>query len=408
MRSGEATVPRSERGIDRVLSVPIGRFEPALLVGAGILVVIFALRIPLGLPYDEPAHWANVLFYAEHLRLPVMGVDPVRYEAQQTPLFYTVAAMIVRIVGESAGPIAVRLFNCAGHVAMVALVWRILKAVAPSSAWMAPAGAVFIAVNPMLLVMSGSIQNDTPALVLIFGAILVAARAAVRSWGAALGVGVLAGLAVLTKFSMLPAAVALVIWLLLRRRPLQALAAAAIVALLNGWWVVRNLRLYGDATGQAGVALTGAHFSNVDVDVVYLARTVATYLVLPTEYLRNTIHGPVAVDIAVVCVVLLVVAGLIWMVTRRWNLLDLGAFTVVVCVAVLSVGAWLGEVMLAWPVAFRTAYAALPLFAMGAGGAVQAVRGTWRSIVLGVLIVLLLGISGWVLVVVVPVKGLGL
>lgn len=385
-----------------------GWIEPVVLLAAGVLVAIFALRTPLGLPYDEPAHWHNVLFYAQHLRMPVMGQDPVWYEAQQTPLFYSLAAFVVRVVGEENGWLAVRLLNGAGHVAMVALVWRILRATIPSAAWVTIAGTLVVAINPMLLVMSGSIQNDTLALVFVFGAIMVGARYRTDSWWCAIWIGVLGGLAVLTKLSTAPAVVGLVIWLLLRRSLLKASVAALIVGFLNGWWIVRNLMLYGDLTGQAGVELTGAQFGNVDVGPIYLARTVATYLILPTEYLRNTIEAPPPVDLAVVAVFAVMLIGGVWLAARRWSLLNARAFTVVALVAALSIGSWLGEVLLAWPVAFRTAYAAFPLFALGAGGSVLMLRRRARPFAVVVLVLVLLGIVGWVLFAMAQVAGPGL
>lgn len=391
----------------RTLRPPVWA-EPLVLLVAGMLVAVFAVQTPLGLPYDEPAHWHNVLFYAQHLRLPVMGQDQVWYEAQQTPLFYSVAALVVRLVGEENGLLAVRLLNGAGHVSMVALVWRILRAVVPAAPWTVVAGAILVAANPMLLVMSGSVQNDTLALVAILGAILLAVRSGRPSRATAAGIGVLGGLAMLAKLSTGPAVGALLVWLLLRRAPARAALAAVVVVLLDGWWIVRNLALYGDLTGQAGVELTGASFGNVDVGLGYLARTVATYLVLPTEYLRNSIEAPPVVDLAVVAVVLVVVAGLAWLLLRRRHLLVAPALAAVVLVAGLSVGAWLGEVLLAWPVAFRTAYAAWPLFALGAGGAVLMLPRSARPVAVAVLAVTLVAIAGWVLSAMASVEAPGL
>ena len=66
------------------------------VVAAG-LGVLFALRVPLGLPYDEPAHWETVLFYATEHRLPVLGERGAPYEAQLGPVYYALAAIVVNL-----------------------------------------------------------------------------------------------------------------------------------------------------------------------------------------------------------------------------------------------------------------------------------------------------------------------
>ena len=55
----------------------------ALAVAAGAFGLAAALVVPAGLPYDEPAHWSNALYYAENLGPPVLGDPGVTYEGQQ-------------------------------------------------------------------------------------------------------------------------------------------------------------------------------------------------------------------------------------------------------------------------------------------------------------------------------------
>lgn len=71
----------------------------AAAVATTALGLWFALRVPLGLPYDEPAHWGTVLAYASGHRLPVLGDPGVPYEAQMGPVYYTLAAVLLGVTG---------------------------------------------------------------------------------------------------------------------------------------------------------------------------------------------------------------------------------------------------------------------------------------------------------------------
>ena len=62
--------------------------------------VWLAARVPPGLPYDEPAHWSTVLYYAREHRLPVLGDPGVAYEAQMGPVYYALAGLLVDAGGD--------------------------------------------------------------------------------------------------------------------------------------------------------------------------------------------------------------------------------------------------------------------------------------------------------------------
>ena len=47
----------------------------AFAVLGTVIGVWLAFHVPPGLPYDEPAHWSTVLYYAREHRMPVLG-DP--------------------------------------------------------------------------------------------------------------------------------------------------------------------------------------------------------------------------------------------------------------------------------------------------------------------------------------------
>lgn len=367
-----------------------------LALASLVLSLVAAASLVPGLPYDEPAHWSNVQYLLRASSLPVLGDPGVGYEAQQTPGFYVMAAIVAGLAGESAF-VAVRMLSAVGQGILVALTALILWPVTRRNVLATIAGAAFIALNPMLIVMSGSVQNDTWALVWGFAAIALAVRSTrMPRWLHAALVGVLVALAVLTKLSLAPLLLGLVFAWLLRRRVLEPLVAVATVAVLTGWWFVRNLVLYGDLTGQSAVALTGAEFQNEPLGPLALARTVLTYLTVPTEYLRNTIQAPVWVDAAAAAVGLVLVVGIVAICLRWRRAYAAWPLTAVAAVAVVSVVAWLVQVQFGWPVAFRTAYAALPFFALAAGAAVTLPRARWAGwTVLGVTSALQLAVLAW-------------
>ncbi len=78
----------------------------------------FAVRVPPGLPYDEPAHWVTVLYYASDHPMPVPGDPSVAYGAQTGPVHYALSALFVDTVGSSDGPRTFTLLRCIG-VALV-------------------------------------------------------------------------------------------------------------------------------------------------------------------------------------------------------------------------------------------------------------------------------------------------
>jgi hypothetical protein len=50
---------------------------------SAILGIAFVAVVTPGIPYDEPSHWLNVLYYANHHWIPTIGDPSVSYEAQQ-------------------------------------------------------------------------------------------------------------------------------------------------------------------------------------------------------------------------------------------------------------------------------------------------------------------------------------
>jgi 4-amino-4-deoxy-L-arabinose transferase-like glycosyltransferase len=247
-------------------------------------------------------------------------------------------------------------------VVLVAMLMRRLDGSSPPLA----AVAIF-ALNPMLLTMSSSVQNDTLVLVLGLLALeLALGRLSDRpTFRSALLVGAVAGVAVLTKLTAWPVVVAVAAWLVWRHRrgALQPLAGFALaVVAVSGWWFTRNIVLYGDPTAAAGVQRSGVSFGPYHLDgassVAHILEQLVTYLWLPTEYVRNLISAPTALKAALLVATAAVLVGaLIRTQSRR-----MVPCWLIVSTAILSIASWLVTYLAYQAVAPRVAYLFLPLW----------------------------------------------
>lgn len=173
--------------------------------------------------------------------------------------------------------------------------------------------------------------------------------------------------AILIKVSTLPVLIGVCLWLLFRRQWGKSVCTAIAAIVVSGWWFERNLHHYGDLTGQSAVARTGVTFPHVELGAGFLVKSVLTYLILPTEYVRNIIAAPAAIDLCTLIFAAGIAMGSALLVLRGRHELDTPIFILLVLVGVISVVAWLAQVLIVQPVAFRTAYGVLPLVALCLG-----------------------------------------
>jgi hypothetical protein len=305
--------------------VPLDRRAVAVfVVGFVVLVTTSIVVVHPGLPYDEPAHYANVLAYL-HGGLPRIGAPGTSYETQQPPLAYVVAVPFL-LIGRALGGLrggfdAVRALG--GLELALALVGleRILRRLLPTQPWARLAGLGLLGWNPMIVVMSASVENDAAALALGLWALAAALAVGPRpSRRASFGLGALVALALLAKLTAWPLIFALPIWWLVGERGREFVARSAVylvgLAVIGLWWPIRNLVLYGGLLGRSYSAKAfHNHFVPYRLTSLHaLIHTIVdfvTYLWEPTEYLRNTIVAPLAVRgvVGVVTVGIVVVAA---------------------------------------------------------------------------------------------------
>lgn len=332
-------------------------------VGALALAWQLSVVVPPGLPYDEPAHHDNVAYYASEGRLPVLGEPGVEYEGQMGPVYYVLGALLLRITGTTEAPFAaLEVLRLAGLVLVPVLGWLTYRLARDLGASTSPAALAsgLVVLNPTLLAVSASAQNDYLCVVVAAAAALTA-LSALRAGGPgrALLVGALIGVAVLVKVFAGALLIGFVVALLMdRRRPyrpriIEAATATVGTAVVSGWWFGRNLVLYGDLTGSSAVDRTGVSFAPLDYDgvgsVLGWGRSLVSYAFAPTEYYRNFFEAPVVVKASAV---LLTAAGLVLVAgalasrvrARRRQASDpavvFAVTSVVVVVVVYAVAAW--------------------------------------------------------------------
>ena len=176
----------------------------------------------------------------------------VQYEDHQPPLYYLLASLIYRA---SAGDLlALRLFSLSLGAGVVALSYLVCRLVLPAKPGVALAAMALVAFQPQHLHIMSAVNNDALAELIAGLALYCCLRFLQNETMPAWTLGLIVGLAFLTKltiyFLALPAL--LFIWLRWRRgeKPAQELLrSVAIFALLAGslgglWWL-RNISVYG-------------------------------------------------------------------------------------------------------------------------------------------------------------------
>ena len=257
----------------------------AILAAYLALAGLYAARTPNWQAPDEPAHYNYVRQIADEGRLPVIspgdwqqdyqeqlkasGFDPalldrldtIQYEDHQPPLYYLLLAPVYALTDGDL--LALRLASVMLGAGVVIGVWAVLRAAWPDHPTLALSGAGFVAFLPQHLSILASVNNDALA-ELIVALTLWAAVAYLRGAQRArpLALGVLAGIALISKTTIYFLVGIVVLSVLLRgrrerwppRTTAAHLAAAILPALLIGgvWWA-RNLHVYGgtDFTGLA-------------------------------------------------------------------------------------------------------------------------------------------------------------
>jgi 4-amino-4-deoxy-L-arabinose transferase-like glycosyltransferase len=358
----------------------------AILAAFSLLGVLYSAAVPLFEAPDEIWHFSFVNVLATEGALPVQPTDCKDMwlrESGQPPVYHVIAALLASPVDTSDFPGFVR-FNdahpaispgspstapnifihtareafpysgsvLAAHMARllsvvfgagtVAAAFLVAREVMPSRPGVALASASVAAFNPQFIFISSVVNNDAAAACLSTLALWLAIRSTRLGFTRrrAVGLGVIVGLALLTKVSALallaPAAIALLlVWL--RERGGRALLAGAVTIfglalIVAGWWYVRNWLLYGDPLAwRIWMMDIGKH-------QIGLAELFAQFRRLGTSF-WSPYDGlfPPAVLAALGTLAALAAAGLVRLIVRRRERADIDPEGLVIAAAWLVI-----------------------------------------------------------------------
>jgi 4-amino-4-deoxy-L-arabinose transferase-like glycosyltransferase len=259
-------------------------------VAAAVAVVaLVALQVGLGLAYaaatpvwqnpDEPAHYNYVAYVARTGGLPALEAgdwdaalleqvktgqiaptDPrvatIRYEAWQPPLYYLLAAQVLRVAPTSDVLAQVRLLRTLdvllGGLTLL-IGWLIGRELFPAHRWLALGVPLVMTGVPMFSSVSSAVSADPLANLLAASLTLLVLRGSIarrlspateqpRTW--ALTAGIVLGLGLLTKLA-LGVFVPLALGVAIRRGRRDAALVVGLPALLMAPWLVHQVTTYG-------------------------------------------------------------------------------------------------------------------------------------------------------------------
>ena len=243
-----------------------GRSEQRLLL-AGVLLAIAGVAIRINNAFRYPPRWGfDAMFnerYVERLlgsfALPAPDTD---WSTAHPPLFYYLSATLGRLGGVSDSLEVITPTRLLGSLAGLAMAWlafRLVRRHHPEEPVRALLAGSLLLFLPVHVYMSAMFNEEILAAgltsIALVGVCLELSRqsAGASSWARDVGIGVVAGLALLTKLTGLVviAAIALAyLWAGLRGGQLttaarRAAVVAIVAGLVGGWFYVRNLALYG-------------------------------------------------------------------------------------------------------------------------------------------------------------------
>ena len=239
----------------------------AAMFAAGLVCrLAFALGTPTFYAPDEQSHFRYVRYLAERHAFPVqtsrMNAATNDWEYYQPPLYYLALTPVYLIVNgvfhnDAVTVRALRLVSILLWALALGFALRFLERAGVGEGFLRAAVVAMVALLPTYVFLSSTINNDN--LLIALGSAILWRLAEPWSLRNALWLGMLTGLALLTKLTAVVylglLGLAVVLDLLRRPRPAGSWAPAAIAtvvaAALASPWLVRNHLVYGSLTAES-------------------------------------------------------------------------------------------------------------------------------------------------------------
>jgi 4-amino-4-deoxy-L-arabinose transferase-like glycosyltransferase len=265
--------------------VTAGRVWLLMIIAGYVFTAgLYAVYTPDWQAPDEPAHYNYIRQIAETGQIPIIELgdwdqayldqlkgsafDPVlldrlpqiQYEDHQPPLYYLLGAPIYTL--SNGNLTALRWYSVSLGIGIVLCAFCVGRVIVPAHPPMALAMAAFIAFLPQHVAILGSVNNDALgwliADIILLASLMYVQDSRIRPWM----LGLMVGVALVTKATAyIMAAVALLAVLLRWRRsstaPRVLVREAALLLipalLIGGLWWLRNVDVYGfpDVMGLA-------------------------------------------------------------------------------------------------------------------------------------------------------------
>lgn len=249
----------------RASATPLFKDPPrAVLILLSVFWLLFFFRKVVYLPtlvgFDAPAHLLYIDFLREQLSLPAADYG---FSTYHPPAFYLIAASVSAtlewISGKGIEPVANRLVPFLSGMASLWFTAGVARRLWPGQS-LRPCLAIGAAgLLPMNLYMSAYVSNEPFQAAVVSGCLFLAAsilmseRVSPIRW---IGLALLLGVAILTKFTSLLIAPVIAFFVSLRlwwvdgqgpgRSFLSLCALLFAITAIGGWFYVRNIVLFGD------------------------------------------------------------------------------------------------------------------------------------------------------------------
>ena len=262
------------------MTIPVSRLEKRLCLTILLLYwiagALYAIYTPAWQLPDEPAHYNYIRQVVEDGCCPrieagdwssdylaqltsarfapeLLGaLESIQYEDHHPPLYYLLASLVYRLTGGDL--ISLRLFSVTLGAGVALLSYRVSRRLLPAQPQVALGVMALVAFLPQHLHMLSAVNNDALAELLAGLMLLWLLRYLEGEDVPVWQLGLLAGLALLTKLTIyyLALLAPLAIWLRWRKTDagpgalLRTLSVyAAIALLIGGIWQLRNISVYG-------------------------------------------------------------------------------------------------------------------------------------------------------------------